>query len=158
MRCWTNGTLRQKSHHACWMNCNCRRAGMLLSAPLRGVHAYVRTATRATVVSGISSHALWHAPVPCHFTGRFGDYEDLDLQAYNGQFCVAVMIFVWCCAAGARFHGERYILGGRAAALHGAVWRRRCVDATQPSAAPRPASSIIFNSLSGLTSPPWGQV
>ena len=31
--------------------------------------------------------------VPCQFTGIFGDYQDLGLQAASGQFRVVVLIF-----------------------------------------------------------------
>ena len=43
--------------------------------------------------SGINTP--WHAPVPCHVTFIFGDYQDLGLQAENGQFRVSVLRSSW---------------------------------------------------------------
>ena len=64
--------------------------GQALRAP---PHAKLRTETRNAhsqyYVSGIN--IPWHAPVACHFTGIFSDYQELGLQAENRRFRVAVL-------------------------------------------------------------------
>ena len=60
-------------------------------------HAKIRTPTRncsfACLVSGINTPR--HAPVPCNFTRIFGYYQHANLQAMNGRFRSAVLIFAW---------------------------------------------------------------
>ena len=59
------------------------------------LHARTETRNYPYSVLGFWENTPWHAPVPWHFSGIFGNYHDPGLQAEDVQFRVSVLVLAW---------------------------------------------------------------